>query len=405
MKRSFYNTRFVADKYYEDAYLWEGEVLFLKAFLINSFQDYYSGKEIISLNLLGTVKTFFQNSAWYSLARLKCYKDLLDLGVNLNIDTDIKTPESKVFLKKKNTGEIYIKQQKLFTLLKKHKTLEEITSRKQILRLLDDNDTSSCSGLIFVTFEKISKLKEVIKQFLNNYLNKYEANMLSYPGKNIYSKERHFELFHSLLKGFNDFDKASICISRLDIENRAKKCLTKDCDVSQFRPLEFFMFLEKQGFLEIKDVGFRGLIATSSEPCWEVDLKILKTIEEIGNIGENNSECGDSETEKTMFEFPQIFYDEETTEGHTNGRQFYLGDELDAKVFNELYLAINKPVNRKKIVGLMKLSPSQSNISSYDIGELVKRLRRKAHLDKKTLLLQGNLTLKGKKICNPHRIT
>lgn len=287
MKRHYYDTLFAADRYYPDVYINEGEILFLKGFFTNVYQDHtYKRGNIISLNI-GVLKEYFKNSSWHALKRIHFYKEQLGLDIGINLYPK----EFRIFKmqEKPDEKDKYLKQQKLIKLLKKYKTINEIVGNNELLRLIDNAEICGTHTFMYVTFNKVKKLKEQLSLYLENYIHRYETEQLHLPATKIYSREKHFELFYSLMNDLKDYDSSALAMSIDDWEEGAKKHINENCTMSQFRPIEFLLYLEKYGVLKIKDFGFKRFmhVRRYQESPWEIEIKMLRTIEEIKEIQKN----------------------------------------------------------------------------------------------------------------------
>lgn len=146
------------------------------------------------------------------------------------------------------------------------------------------------------------------------------------------------------------------------------------------------------------------------------------------NVSSEISQISDSDygiyeiriDEKKIKDFTQspiteIYYNCQSGIGFINGKRFkFKDDQLEYKVFPELYKNINLKVLRKKVIDLMGFTESKEFLNSddnkgnkfivkqnatYRINELAKKIRKRTELNTNQLVNNnGNLTLVGKKL-------
>lgn len=99
---------------------------------------------------------------------------------------------------------------------------------------------------------------------------------------------------------------------------------------------------------------------------------------------------------------PTIYFDINSGIGYTNEKRFKLkNNQVDFRVFGELFKRVKRPLSREKILKLGNCTTTSTTLQTSYINELAKRIRKKVKLNTEFLVLNnGSITLRAIKLKN-----
>ncbi|GEM_PF-3870257 len=266
----------------KNRYLETTELLFLIGFLIDKHPKQKDGSFVSNLS---SISKFFNHSPKQALLRLQYFQSLLK--TNLTTFFDLKPIGGKEVLLNLSLQKDATEQEKqnaknTLSSLGRYKTIDKLTRSNILLRALDDT-TKAYPLALYIANSNYKKLKTRIKNFLEDYLQKYENSELCTPAQKIYSQQEHLKLFLALFKNAEKFDTNHLAISNDEIISAARKHLAKSCQFSELRPVEYLMLMKKNSHVKIKDFNFLPLSMRNNQR-WTLDIALLRTTEEIESI-------------------------------------------------------------------------------------------------------------------------
>lgn len=355
MGNPLYNTPYGAHRLDVDCYLPEGELIFLKK-LVTETTKFYSN-ESVKLNLFTDVISHFQNSPMWALKRLWLYTDAKFLSMKVTTKLNFEKPyKLEELLSGESSKPKQEKQLELLELLKKHEDLKNLSTNNRLLRLLTDRELLVFNGFIEVLITDLPGLRQTINTYLDIYLKDYFSGQLKYPGKSIYSKKVHVQLFQNLLNELSVFEKNAIYLSKNDVEAAARKYIDLNVDTSCLKPLEFLFLLEQGGFIKLIDFDFPNNSLLDGEQDWEVEFSLIKPLI-LSNETDSDSETAKAESnnksnssKEQEIDFLLIVRDREIWVCvEPSGKEYLIGKPHGAGIRLELLDYVRKQPANKKI--------------------------------------------------------
>ncbi len=121
-----------------------------------------------------------------------------------------------------------------------------------------------------------------IKTFLDQYISDYENGDLYIPGQNVFVPKEHFSAFKWIIGDFTEkYGTKNIFVNQ-DISSRENP--------RRYRLLEFFLLMEKKGFIRIKAIHPNGGKAILK---WDLTIDILRDYNELDALYNDWIQFGD----------------------------------------------------------------------------------------------------------------
>lgn len=134
-----------------------------------------------------------------------------------------------------------------------------------------------------VTLSESKSTKLKIKRILDEYLVDFENGELSLPDLNFISPKHHFNKFIAVIKVLEHYyDNKNLALTRLEeILFETYPELKKH--PLQYRFLEYFLLMEKKGYIKFKTIGFQ----TKKYYPWKITFDLLRSVDEIKSLHGN----------------------------------------------------------------------------------------------------------------------
>lgn len=160
--------------------------------------------------------------------------------------------------------------------------------------------------------------------------------------------------------------------------------------------------LIKDGKVPVKILDFENTLDDKFSPIKFMNFKIEIDRKKVAAFLEKQSHSGIPDIKDTVPEVRdfEIYYSDKTGIGYVNGKRFkFKNNQPEFFVFAELYNNFGESMERKRVLILSKHEETNSDMETYFINELAKKIRTRTGLNIDGLVLNnGCLTLTGIKL-------